>query len=146
VKDALTNILTLMHVEFTEIKTTAADERVKADISSPESSLLIGKGGQTLEAIEHVLNLIVNKDENTRVKVDLDTESYHRRQDERLESMAQKAADQVKRTGRLYRFDPMSSKDRRVIHLFLKNDPEVETFSEGEGQWRKVGVKPKEKK
>ena len=145
VKEILARLLKLMDVPYTEISTALLAGRIMADIKSEESSLLIGKNGVTLESLELVVNLILNRDEKTRAKVTLDTEKYRQRQEERLQSMAQKAADQVRRTGRLFRFDPMPSKDRKIIHLVLKDDPDVETFSEGEGPFRKVGVKPKNK-
>jgi spoIIIJ-associated protein len=146
VKESLSSIFKLMHIEFSEIHTSLMAGRVLVDIKSPEGSLIIGKGGQNLEAMEHIINLIINKNEDTRVKVNLDIEEYRHRQEDRLQVLARKAADQVKRTGKIFRFDPMPAKDRRVIHLTLKTDPEIETFSEGEGAYRKVGVKSKQSK
>jgi spoIIIJ-associated protein len=145
VKQIVGDLLKLMNFSCKEVTTTVNDDRITAAIVSDEGSLLIGKGGQTLESLEHVVNLILNKDEHTRMKVTLDTEQYRQRQEERLQQMAQKAADQVRSTGRTYRFDPMPAKERRLIHVLLKDDPEVETFSEGEGAFRKVGIKAKKK-
>lgn len=145
VKEALSKILSFMHFDAQQITTGVKDEQVTADIKSTDGSLIIGKNGQTLAALEHAVNLIVNKNESTRVKVVLDTENYRGKQEERLVSMARKAADQVKTSGKAYRFDPMPAKDRRIIHLALKDNPDVESFSEGEGPFRKVGVKPRSK-
>jgi spoIIIJ-associated protein len=144
-KEVMAELLKGMGIPFTEIKTALMTGRVLVDIKTPESSLIIGRNGQTLEAIEHILNLILNKDKDTRVKLVLDTEEYRRRQEERLQTLAKKAADQVRNTGKIFRFDPMPARDRRIIHVVLKNEPDVETFSEGEGMFRKVGVKPKKK-
>lgn len=143
VKEVLVEIFKLMGITFSNIAVTVANDQVCADISSTDSSLLIGKGGQTLESLEHVVNLILNKEPETRVKVSLDTEKYRARQEERLIAIAKKGAEAAISSGKIYRFDPMSSKDRRVIHMTLKDHPDVETFSEGEGAFRKVGVKPK---
>lgn len=143
VKEVLAEIFKLMGMSFSNIAVSVANDQVVADISSTDSSLLIGKGGQTLESLEHVVNLILNKEPETRVKVSLDTEKYRARQEERLVVIANKGAEAAMSSGKIYRFDPMSAKDRRVIHMTLKDHPDVETFSEGEGAFRKVGVKPK---
>jgi spoIIIJ-associated protein len=143
IKDILSNILNFMHLPFSEINTALMAGRLLAEIKSPESSFIIGKNGQTLEALEHIATLILNKDENTRIKITLNTEGYRKKQEKRIHSMAQKAAEQVKRTGKAFRFEPMSAKERRIIHLFLQNDPDIETLSEGEDIFRKVVIKPK---
>jgi spoIIIJ-associated protein len=145
VKKIVAELLRLMNINCKDVATAVNDDRIMATIASDEGSLIIGKGGQTLESLEHVVNLILNKNEHTRMKVTLDTEQYRQRQEERLQALAQKGADQVRRTGKMYRFDPMPAKDRRIIHTLLKDAPDVETFSEGEGAFRKVGIKPKNK-
>jgi len=142
-KQTVADILKLMGFEVSGIDAAVRDGAVACEIKSADGSLIIGKNGQTLEAIEHVVNLIVNRSSETRVKINLDTENYRVHQEERLNALAAKAADQVRTTGKIYRFDPMSSKDRRVIHLALKEAEGVETFSEGEGAFRKVIIKPK---
>jgi spoIIIJ-associated protein len=144
-KEVVADILKLMNVGFTEIHTALLAGRVMVDVKTPESNLVIGKNGQTLEALEHVVTLILSREKKTRVKIALDTEEYRHHQEERLQSMATKAVEQVKQTGKIYRFEPMPARSRRVIHLALKNNPDVETFSEGEGMFRKVGIKPKTK-
>ena len=133
VKEILSTVLKLMNISYSEIKTSLMAGRVLAEIKTDESNLLIGKNGQTLDALDNVVNLILNRDEHTRVKTSIDIEGYRHRQEERLQAMAEKVAAQVKRTNKPYRFDPMPAKERRIIHLALKNDPDIETFSEGEG-------------
>ncbi|MFH1368987.1 MAG: RNA-binding cell elongation regulator Jag/EloR [Elusimicrobiota bacterium] len=144
-KEVLADIMKLMKFDVKEIKTAMVTGRVFVNVKSDDSSLIIGKGGQSLEAFEHIVNLILHQNEKTRVKITLDTENYRQKQEERLQNTASKAAAQVKTTGKPFHMDPMSSKDRRLLHLFLKNDPDVETFSEGDGQFRKVIIKPKKK-
>lgn len=142
-KEYLANILKLMHVDFDEINTSLMAGRVMVDIKTKESNLLIGKNGQTLEAIEAVTNLMLSREPKTRTKALVDIEGYRQRQDERLQALAKKSAEQVRTTGNIFKFDPMSSRDRRVIHLTLKNDPDIDTFSEGDGAYRRVVIKPK---
>jgi spoIIIJ-associated protein len=141
--EVVSRILKLMDVAFTGIDAKLVTGRIVVEIKSKENDLLIGKNGQTLDALEHIVNLILSKDPVTRVKVTVDCEQYRMRQEERLQILASKAADQVKQTGAIYRFDPMSSIERRIIHLYLKSDTEIETFSEGDGNFRRVVVKPK---
>jgi spoIIIJ-associated protein len=143
VKEVLTHLLKLMNFDVKEIHTAMLTGRILANIKSDDSSLIIGRNGQTLEACEHIVNLILQKDEATRVKVNLDTENYRAKQEEKIQAIAHKAAEQVLNTGKVFRMDPMSSKDRRLVHMFLKDNTEVETFSEGEGAFRKVVIKPK---
>lgn len=140
------DILDLMKISYDDIITSSDSEQVSIDIKSKEGSIIIGKNGQTLESLEHIVNLIINKKREPRLKINIDTEHYRLRQEERIQSSAKKAVEQVKRTGKIFRFEPMPAKDRRVIHVLLKDNPDVETFSEGEGIYRKVGVKLKNKK
>jgi len=108
-KDITLRAAQLMGFSFTEINTAYMTGRILMDIKSTDSTLIIGKNGQTLTALEHILNLILHRDENTRVKVSLDTESYRRHQEERLQDIAVKAAATVKETGTVHRFEPMNS-------------------------------------
>jgi spoIIIJ-associated protein len=146
VKEIIATILKEMNIAFTGITTALITGRLLVEIDSADSKWIIGKNGQTLDALEHIVNLMLHADEKTRVKVNIDTEKYRAHQEERLQSIAQKAADQVRRTGKMYRFDPMTAKERRVVHLYLKTEPDIETYSEGEGNFRKVVVKPKKDK
>lgn len=144
-EEVVGELLKLMQFDVKGVKAESGDERIIADIKSADSSLIIGKSGQTLEALEHVVNLIMHKDEATRVKVTLDIENYRLRQEEKIKSIAEKAAAQVRKTGKLFRMEPMPSKDRRLVHMLLKDDPELETVSEGEGPFRKIIIKPRKK-
>lgn len=142
-KEAASKILELMGLTFTDITVSASDEGVSVEVKSKDSKFIIGKNGQTLDALEHVLNLVLNKNAETRTRISLDTEGYRKQQEERLDAMAKKAAETVSQTGKMFRFEPMSSRDRRIIHLILKDHADVETFSEGDGSFRKVVVKLK---
>ncbi|MBN1621113.1 MAG: protein jag [Endomicrobiales bacterium] len=143
IKEILNSILDYMNLKHKDIKTSIEAGRIKVDIKSDESKFIIGKNGQTLEALEHISTLILNKDVNTRTKINLDTDNYRKQQETRIQNIALKAANQVKQTGKSYRFDPMPAKERRLLHLSLQNHPDVETTSEGEGMFRKVIVRLK---
>lgn len=141
VETVINDIVKMMGIQISSIKTSHEEDTVSAEIASDNSGVLIGKGGQSLDALEYLVQLIVNTDPRTRVKVNLDTENYRAKQQERLKTIAEKAMEYVKRTKKIYRFDPMSSKERRYLHNYLKNIGGFDTFSEGEGIMRKVGVK-----
>lgn len=144
VKEELNEILKLMGMEA-EITTSLEGERVVADIKSENGAILIGKKGQTLNALQLIVNLIVNRDEKTRTKVIVDTENYRQRRENALVKMAGEVADEVKSKDRSRELEPMNPAERRVIHLALKDDRDVETTSQGEGNFRRVVVSPKKK-
>ncbi|MDD4166721.1 MAG: Jag N-terminal domain-containing protein [Endomicrobiaceae bacterium] len=141
VENVINDIVKMMGINISSVKTSHEDDTVSAEIASDNSGVLIGKGGQSLDALEYLVQLIVNTDPRTRVKVNLDTENYRAKQQERLKTIAEKAMEYVRRTKKIYRFDPMSAKERRYLHNYLKNIGGFDTFSEGEGVMRKVGVK-----
>jgi len=143
VKKIISDLLKLMGMSFNEINSSLMAGRVLVDIKSTEGALIIGKNGQTLEALETIVNLILNRDPETRVKSSLDVEGFRARQEEKLQSLAKDAAKQVKADGKSFSFEPMPARDRRIIHSALKAEPELETFSEGEGMFRRVVVKLK---
>lgn len=142
VKEELDEILKLMGMEA-EVTTSLEGGRVVADIKSENGAILIGKKGQTLDALQLIVNLIVNRDERTRTRVIVDTESYRQRRENALVKMAREVADEVKSKGNPRELEPMNPAERRVIHLALKNDKDVETTSKGEGNFRRVVVSPK---
>lgn len=142
VKEELDEILKLMGMEA-EVATSLEGTKVVADIKSENGAVLIGKKGQTLNALQLIVNLIVNRDEKTRTKVIVDTESYRQRREKALVEMAREVADEVKSKGKPRELEPMNPNERRVIHLALKNDKDVETTSKGEGNFRRVVVSPK---
>ena len=141
-KDELEEILKLMGIEA-EVATSLEGGKVLADMRSENGAILIGKKGQTLNALQLIVNLIVNRDEKTRTRVIVDSESYRQRREKALVKMAREVANEVKRKGQPRELEPMNSSERRVIHLALKNDRDVETTSKGEGSFRRVVVSPK---
>lgn len=135
------DIISMMNIGLNDLKTYYKDGIVEIEVSTDNGSLLIGKGGQSLDALEYIVQLMLNTNAKTRVKVNLDTENYRLKQQERLKVIAEKAMEYVQRTKKIYRFDPMSAKERKFIHMYLKDIGGFDTFSEGEGTMRKVGVK-----
>ncbi len=114
----------------------------KISLSSPQdNALLVGRFGRNLEALQTILNLIVANalGEWQRVLVDID--GYRQKREEQLEKMAQEALEKVAATGEPVTFSGLSSFERRVIHLYFKDKPEMETISEGEGRDRYLVVR-----
>lgn len=141
VEKVLTEILNKMSLGLKSIKTVSGSDSVNAEIETEESGYMIGKNGQTLDSLEYITQIIVNNNLHSKIKVNLDCEKYRQKQNEKLKVMADKAVEYVKRTGKIYRFDPMNAKERKIIHTYLKDNSQIETFSEGEGIMRKVGIK-----
>ena len=135
-----------MNIKLKEIKSSFENDSFNIEFSVDEGSFVIGKGGQTLDSLEYITQIITNNVLNTKIKVNLDCENYRLKQNERLKVMTDKAIEYVKRTKKIYRFDPMSAKERKIIHTYLKDNPAIESFSEGEGVLRKVGIKLSNKK
>ena len=102
--------------------------------------ILIGKRGQTLDSLQYLVSLVVNKGSEEYIRVKVDTEDYRKRRKETLENLAKNIAYKVKRTKRSVSLEPMNPYERRVIHSALQNDRYVTTHSEGEEPFRRVVV------
>lgn len=114
------------------------------DLSGEEMGILIGKRGITLDSLQYLVSLVINRNAENYIKVKLDTENYRERRKETLENLAKNLAHKVKRTHRPVYLEPMNPYERRVIHSALQNDRYVETHSEGEEPFRRVVVSLKE--
>lgn len=110
------------------------------ELKGKEMGLLIGKRGQTLDSIQYLTSLVVNKEEEEYIRVKVDTENYRSRRKETLENLAKNIAHKVKRTRRNVVLEPMNPYERRIIHSVLQGDNYVTTHSEGEEPYRKVVV------
>ena len=141
VRDFLTQVFAAMKLEV-EIITKVDEENKVSDVEfkGPEMGMLIGKRGQTLDSLQYLTNLAVNKQSDSYIKVKLDTEDYRKRRKETLENLAKNIAYKVKRTKRPVSLEPMNPFERRVIHSALQNDKYVSTHSEGEEPYRHVVV------
>ena len=116
------------------------DDNLNIELSGKDMGVLIGKRGQTLDSIQYLTSLVVNKGNAGYVRVKVDTENYRARRKETLENLAKNIAFKVKRTKKPVFLEPMNPYERRVIHSALQNDPLVSSHSEGEEPYRKVVV------
>jgi spoIIIJ-associated protein len=146
---ALENLLQLMDVEADVTPRepeTAGDGlgliEVVLDVDGEDLGILIGRRGQTLAALQYVLNLIVSKQAHRRVAFGVDVDGYRRRREEALVTLAKRMAERVRGTGRSVTLEPMPPNERRIVHITLAEDPAVMTVSIGEGEDRKVAITP----
>lgn len=124
-----------------EIETSFdSEDNLNINLTGGDMGILIGKRGQTLDSIQYLTSLVVNKGKASYVRVKVDTENYRARRKETLENLAKNIAFKVKRTRRPVFLEPMNPYERRVIHSALQNDPQISTHSEGEEPYRKVVV------
>ena len=123
-----------------DAKYDEAQNNLDIDLSGDEMGVLIGKRGQTLDSLQYLVSLVVNKGTNEYIRVKLDTENYRKRRKDTLENLAKNIAFKVKRTKRSVSLEPMNPYERRIIHSALQNDRYVTTHSEGEEPFRRVVV------
>lgn len=119
-------------------------DHITLNINGRDLGILIGKHGQTLDAIQSIINLVVNKDREKKERIIVDVEGYRRRREETLRRLALKVADKVKREGRKEALEPMSPHERRIIHASLQEIKGISTYSVGEDPYRHVIVSPQE--
>ncbi|MDR2132475.1 MAG: protein jag [Clostridiales Family XIII bacterium] len=119
------------------------DECVYLEVDGPDSRTVIGKRGQTLDAIQYLTNLVMNKTRDTYIRVIVDVEGYRSRREKTLETLAVKLARKVERTGRNVRLEPMNPYERKVIHATLQSNGNISTRSEGEEPYRRVIIERK---
>ena len=129
------NLIVAVHIKYDEL-----DNYMDIDLSGDEMGVLIGKRGQTLDSLQYLVSLAVNKESESYIRVKVDTENYRQRRKETLENLAKNIAYKVKRTKRSVSLEPMNPYERRIIHSALQNDKYVMTHSEGEEPFRRVVV------
>lgn len=137
------DVVKAMGLEADVVLKSASEEEVYIDIIGKDCAILIGKHGQTLDALQYLLGLMLNRDFDTRRRVTIDAEGYRARHQELLEHKAKEYADAVRAEGKEAVLDPQSPRDRRIIHMALADDPDVYTYSEGMGDNRHVVISPK---
>lgn len=140
-KNFLNDVFAAM--DLTVVINVMYDENEKTmdvDLSGDDMGVLIGKRGQTLDSLQYLVSLVVNKESEDYIRVKVDTENYRERRKETLENLAKNIAYKVKRTRRTVYLEPMNPYERRIIHSALQNDKYVTTHSEGEEPFRKVVV------
>ena len=143
-KSVLAEILERMSVE-TEVNSEMMDQAVYLDIKGTCSGLLIGKQGQTLDALQFLVNKIVNRQRphGSKIEIIVDTEKYRLRKREQFREKTLKKSRQAKKTNKPVSFPPMPPYERRLVHMILADDREVYTKSVGEGHRRQVIVYPR---
>jgi spoIIIJ-associated protein len=132
--------------EGANIETVQRNGRIVYNVEGGDSALLIGKRGQTLEAIQYIIEKIVNRQNNTRVRVLVDVEGYLGARKTNLQKLAAKMAEKANRLGKPVTIGQMNAYDRRIVHLHLKDNAAVRTQSVGEGYYRKLVIFPKKRK
>lgn len=145
IKNFLRDILNSMDI-LAEIKIQEEGDVVKVNLVGPNMGLIIGYRGETLDSLQYLVSLVVNKNnEGTYKKVTLDTENYRAKREETLKRLAGKIALTVKKNRRAIKLEPMNPYERRIIHSALQNDSSIVTYSEGEEPHRKVVIDLKRK-
>ena len=139
-KKFLEDIFKQMGLEVLVEYRLAPEDTLEINLSGREMGVLIGKRGQTLDSLQYLTNLVVNRGEEKRFHVRVDTENYRSRRKETLESLAKNIAYKVKRTRKSMALEPMNAYERRIIHTTLQQDNFVMTKSEGEDPYRHVVV------
>ena len=139
--DFLKDVLSKMEIENdVKAKYDSEENCLNIEISGEDMGVLIGKRGQTLDSLQYLVSLVVNKGTKEYIRVKVDTENYRERRNKTLENLAKNMAFKVKRTRRSVTLEPMNPYERRVIHSALQNDSYVTTHSEGEEPYRKVVI------
>jgi len=145
-QEILERILELMGEKAKVLGRFDEEDRLSLGIDAEDPGLLIGKQGQTLEALQYLLTKMIAKKARRKVRVFIDIESYRARHQEALTQLALKSGEKAKKSGKPITLNPMNPHDRRIVHLALQGDKEVKTMSRGEGLYKKVVVYPMRKK
>jgi spoIIIJ-associated protein len=145
VEDFLVGLFKTIGVDVT-IETYEEVNKLYVEIISESAGLIIGKRGKTLESLQLLTNIILNKNREEWKKVVLDIENYRDKRESTLKELALKVAEKVKKSGKSQLLEPMNPFERRIIHMTLQNDPDVNTKSEGNGSTKKVRVYLKRRK
>ncbi|MBP2642341.1 MAG: hypothetical protein H6Q67_228 [Firmicutes bacterium] len=144
--DPVTAATTFLHSVFSAMKIDVSMENCKKNdhvvinLRGDNLGVLIGKHGQTLDALQYLTNLAAHRDSEERLKIVIDVEDYRKRREETLIRLAKRLADKVKSQGDKVVLEPMSPQERKIIHMALQNEYRVTTYSEGEEPYRKVVI------
>ena len=139
-KEFLINVLSSMNIDA-EIRINEENDVIKIDLSGPKMGLVIGYRGETLDSLQYLVSLVINKNHNNSYKrVVLDAENYRKKREETLIRVAQKSAYKVRKSQRPYKLEPMNPYERRVIHSALQEYTDINTYSEGEEPFRRIVI------
>ena len=135
----LSELLDKMNLEA-KVEVTETDDLISVNVSGPKMGILIGHRGETLDAVQYLTSLAINRESNKYKRIIIDTENYRRKREETLARLAKRLARKVHKTRRKVVLEPMNPFERRVIHSTLQKDPHVVTHSEGDEPYRKVVI------
>ncbi|HOQ09768.1 MAG TPA: RNA-binding cell elongation regulator Jag/EloR [Syntrophomonadaceae bacterium] len=140
VRRVLENLLQKMKIEYQIGEAVWEDGRVRINIVGKDVGLLIGRKGETLNALQFMVGLIVNRKRQEKIRVVLDVEDYRKKKEESLEALALRLSERVKKTKKNVVMRPMNSQERRIVHTTLQGDPQITTYSLGDEPNRKVVI------
>lgn len=143
-RNLMEGILARMGFDF-PVTAEKEDDCIVLNIQGDGSGILIGKSGQTLDALQYIINKALNRNGTDRKRIVLDTENYREKRESSLVALALKLGEKAKRTKKPVTVNPMNAHDRRIVHLALKNDGELLTRSRGDGDFRKIVIVPGKK-
>jgi len=142
IQSFLQDVFRVMDIQA-ETQIEIEEENYHVCFRGDDLGILIGRRGDTLDALQYLVNLVVNRQSDKRIRIILDVDEYRRRREETLVRLAQRLSEKVRRTQRNVVLEPMNPQERRVIHTALQNDDTVFTFSQGNEPFRKVVISPK---
>ena len=140
VRRVLENLLQKMKIEYQIGEAVWEEGRVRINIVGKDVGLLIGRKGETLNALQFMVGLIVNRKRQEKIRVVLDVEDYRKKKEESLEALALRLSERVKKTKKNVVMRPMNSQERRIVHTTLQGDPQITTYSLGDEPNRKVVI------
>jgi spoIIIJ-associated protein len=141
-KQILEDILALLPFE-TSVSGKQSDGKISLIIEGDSSGILIGRKGKTLDALQYIVNMAVNKTSEKKIRVEIDSENYRQKRVESLTQLALKIGDKAKKFKKPFTTSPLNPHERRIVHLAIKGDEKLETKSRGEGILKKVVIMPK---
>jgi spoIIIJ-associated protein len=144
-REILEQVLTKMHEPAT-VTASYEEDRISLIVSTDDAGLLIGKQGQTLDALQYLVTKMLAKQTKKKVRIAIDVEAYRARHNEALTLLAKKNGEKVKRSGKPVTLNPMNPYDRRIVHMALQGDKYLKTISRGEGLYKKVVISLAKKK
>ena len=140
-REFLENVFKAMNIEvIIDTKFNNSNRELDIDLEGKEMGVLIGKRGQTLDSLQYLVSLVVNKEKSGYIRIKVDTENYRQRRKATLENLAKNLAFKVKRTKRPVTLEPMNPYERRIIHSAIQSDRYVTTHSEGEEPYRRIVI------
>ena len=140
IREVLESLLDRMKIDYEIANIDYENDRVRINIVGKDMGLLIGRKGETLNALQYMTGLIINRKREDRVRIIIDVEDYRRKREESLEALAFRLSEKVKDTKKNIVMRPMSSQERRIVHTALQGDPQISTYSIGEEPNRKLVI------